>query len=346
MTIYRMNNESIDPVDEATFSQLGIKERDDLQRLLRDRIEIVAPGTLVISEEFGDWDDSRRRIDLLAIDKEASIVVIELKRTEGGGHMELQAVRYAAMVSTMTFEQAVEVYASYLRSRQDSRDPRETILDFLEWEDLQEEAFGTDVRIVLASANFSKELTTAVLWLRDRTVDIRCVRIRPYGSKDDMLLDVQQVVPLPEAEDYQIRVERKAVKNREARTSSRDFTRFDVHVGELVIPNLPKRRAVLHVVKALVDDGADPDHLEQHVTWRSLFFKVEGQVGSDDIIELISTQNSPGNVRRWFTADDELIHHNGSTYAVCNQWGRKTESTISDMLAAMNSHNIRIKASS
>jgi len=64
---------------------------------------------LVVSEEFGDWEDSRRRIDLLGIDKAANLVVIELKRTEDGGHMELQAIRYAAMVSKMTFDRLVEV---------------------------------------------------------------------------------------------------------------------------------------------------------------------------------------------------------------------------------------------
>jgi hypothetical protein len=46
-----------------------------------------------------DWEDSSRSIDLLCIDKQANLVVIELKRTEDGGHMELQAIRYAAMVS-------------------------------------------------------------------------------------------------------------------------------------------------------------------------------------------------------------------------------------------------------
>jgi len=44
-------------------------------------------------------------------------VVIELKRTEDGGHMELQAIRYAAMVSAMTFDGAVEIYGRYLRER-------------------------------------------------------------------------------------------------------------------------------------------------------------------------------------------------------------------------------------
>jgi RecB family endonuclease NucS len=50
---------------------------------LDDRCHLVAA-------EFGDWEDSRRRIDLLAIDKAANLVVIELKRTEDGGHMELE----------------------------------------------------------------------------------------------------------------------------------------------------------------------------------------------------------------------------------------------------------------
>ena len=171
----------------------------------------------MIAEEFGAWDDSRRRIDLLAIDKEGCIVVIELKRTEDGGHMELQAIRYAAMVSAMTFDQAVDTFATYLKRRDDDRDARATILDFI---DIEEESFGQDVRIVLASAEFSKELTTAALWLREQTVDIRCVRIQPYGTPENTLLDVQQVVPLPEAEDYQVRIQRKSIKRREARQSS------------------------------------------------------------------------------------------------------------------------------
>ena len=81
-----------------------------MQRLLRNNIGVIAPETLIISEEFGDWDECRLRIDLLAIDKAANLVVIELKRTEDGGHMDLQAIRYASMVSTMTFDQATKIY--------------------------------------------------------------------------------------------------------------------------------------------------------------------------------------------------------------------------------------------
>jgi len=69
---------------------------------------------MVISEEFDQWGESSRRIDLLCIDKEANLVVVELKRTEDGGHMELQAIRYAAKISAVTFSQLVDVHGQYL----------------------------------------------------------------------------------------------------------------------------------------------------------------------------------------------------------------------------------------
>jgi hypothetical protein len=50
--------------------------------LLRSNVEVVSPDTLVVAEEFGDWEDSRRRIDLLGIDSDANLVVIELKPAE------------------------------------------------------------------------------------------------------------------------------------------------------------------------------------------------------------------------------------------------------------------------
>ena len=34
-------------------------------------------------------------------------------RREAGGHIELQALRYAAMVSTLTFKRAVEIHQQY-----------------------------------------------------------------------------------------------------------------------------------------------------------------------------------------------------------------------------------------
>jgi hypothetical protein len=214
MPIYEMTSESIREIPETSFGAAGIRERSDLQRLLRGQIEIISPDTLVIAEEFGEWEDSKRRIDLLGLDRDANLVVIELKRTEDGGHMELQAIRYAAMVSVMTFEQVVNVFDNHLRKVGTNADARTALLEFLGWEEPDEERFAQDVRIVLVSAEFSKELTTAVMWLNERDLDVRCVRIKPYQDNSRVLIDVQQIVPLPEAAEYQVQIREKEQKGR------------------------------------------------------------------------------------------------------------------------------------
>ena len=157
-----------------------MKERADLQRLLTARIEALEDGLLVLSDEFSGWADSARRIDLLCLDTDANLVVVELKRDEEGGHMELQALRYAAMVSAMTFDQAVATLARFRnRGTPDEVAARAAILAHVGWTEPDEEAFAQETRIILAAADFGKEITTTVLWLRDRYgVDIRCVRHR------------------------------------------------------------------------------------------------------------------------------------------------------------------------
>jgi hypothetical protein len=58
MAIYELTNEKIRPIEQTKFAEAGVNERGDLQRLLRDQIEIISPDTLVISEEFGQWQDT------------------------------------------------------------------------------------------------------------------------------------------------------------------------------------------------------------------------------------------------------------------------------------------------
>ena len=228
MTLFEMKEKVFRPISEASLSEMNVRERGDLQRLLRTQIEVIDADLYILAEEFSDWEDSRRRIDLLAIDKNGNLVVIELKRTQDGGHMELQAIRYASMVSAMTFERAVNIHKRFLKEiGQEAAEAQTRILEFLEWDEPDEESFAVDVRIILVSEDFSKELTTAVLWLRDRDIDIRCVRLQPYHDEGKKIIDVQQIIPLPEAEDYQVQLKEKEQRRRSKRAGKQwDQDRF------------------------------------------------------------------------------------------------------------------------
>jgi len=328
MPIYEFASEEIRPLLKTTFSQMQLQERRDLQRLLRANISVIAPDTLVIAEEFGDWDESRRRIDLLGIDRDANLVVVELKRTEDGGHMELQAIRYAAMVSTMTFDQAADVFGRYLAQINNAdTDARAKLLEFLGWDEPDEDAFAQDVRIVLASAEFARELTTSALWLIERGIDIRCVRLQPYDHDGRVFVDVQQIIPLPEMAEYQVRVTEKKRKEREARSDTRDWTSYDVTLSGRKLTGLRKRHAIYQTFRHLVEQGIAPEKVAEHCGPRGTraIVSVEGTVDAGDFNRLAkearAQEGRSFDPTRYFCGKDELLHVDGRTYAFLNQWG-------------------------
>lgn len=314
MAIYSFNNNLLEKIETTSFNSEGILERQHLQSTLKHQIDVIAPNCLVISEEFSEWSGSQRRIDLLAIDKEGNLVVIELKRTETGEHMELQALRYAAMVSTLTFSRAVEIYQKYLVSINSEDNAEGKLLEFLGWEEPQEDDFALDVRIVLVSSNFSKELTTSVMWLNERNLNIRCVRLIPYRHQNQVLVDVQQIIPLPEAESYQVKIKQQSEERREARKSSKDYTRY-LFQGN----SFNKRKLVLAVIQQWFSEQK-PNQLSellqafpQEIRSGGLFVSV------DDAKEIYGRQG----IYRHFLSDDEILEFPDSTqYAVSNQWGK------------------------
>ncbi len=228
MPLYQITNDTLLELPSTSFQQESLWERRDLQRLLKANIQAVDENVMVIAEEFGDWSESGRRIDLLAIDRDANLVVIELKRTDDGGHMELQAIRYAAMVANMTWDQAKFAFQKYLSENQIDADAESRLCEFLGWSSPREDDFAQSVRIVLASANFSKEITTSVLWLNERDLDISCVRLSLHKIDDKLVLSADQIIPLPEAESYQIEVKQKRREERVSRSEKKDRSLFSI----------------------------------------------------------------------------------------------------------------------
>jgi RecB family endonuclease NucS len=338
VALYELTKTAITALDQTTFATQDINERYDLQRLLRQHFDVIAPDTLIIAEEFCKFDESKRRVDLLGVDREASLVVVELKRTEDGGHMELQAIRYAAMVSAMTFSQAVEVYARYLKRNNSTDDAETALLQFLEWDVANKGTFGRDVRIVLVSAEFSKEITTSVLWLNEHELDIRCVRLRPYALETRVLLDVQQVIPLPEAAEYteQINI-KKAEEIRNATPVEFDFSKYDLTIDGNTHSHLPKRRLVFEVVKAALAKGLTPEQIAGVVPPRK-WISVEGDLTADEFRDRASKLQAELGRKfdsiRYFCDDGELFQITGRTYALSNQWTLTTAIAVVDQVIA------------
>ena len=323
MPLFRIDDRKILRIESTTFEAHGMRERNDLQDMLRSQIKVIAPDVLVVAEEFGEWEDSHRRIDLLGIDKDANLVVIELKRDEGGKHMELQALRYAAMISALTFSRLIEIYEDSLSDQGNDIDAKQELLGFLDWDEVDEDGFGNTVRIVLVAADFSKELCTTVMWLNDFGIDIRCVRITPYQHHGELVLDVQAVIPLPEVADFQIRIREKR-KAQEVQRSSRDYTKYNVSIDGKTFQSLNKRQMMFHIVSETIHRGHTPVDINDKIPVKksNLFLVLDGELDSTEFVARIRSERSDRVAKRYFVRDAELFHCRGKTYALTNQWGK------------------------
>lgn len=346
MPLYEIHDSALAKIRQTTFAAEGTQERRDLQPLIRDNISVLDSDLMVLAEEFGEWDASKRRIDLLCLDSDANLVVVELKRTETGGAMDLQALRYAAMVSTMTFEQAVRTHANFLEAvGRGEKDAEAEILNFLGWDTPEDGDFAPDVRIILASASFSKELTTSVLWLTQRDIDIRCVQLRPYSHGGAILLDVQHVLPLPAAEEYQVRVREKERRERQSRRSGRDLTRFDVTTGGTEHQQMSKRGALHTIVTFLCSKGRSPEDIASAIPWKKIWWKERGEHDHESFVEAAAENAERGvfSPRRWYCKDGELIQHGGDTYAFSSQWGRRAHEAMMNLEERFGSDGLAVE---
>jgi hypothetical protein len=173
------------------------------------------------------------------------------------------------------------------------------------------------------------------MWLNEQGLDIRCVRIKPYAYNGRVLVDVQQIIPLPEAAEYVVGIKKKQERNREARDSSRDYTRYDVTVGGATYSRLNKRMAIFRVVRYLCDSGVPPEAIirvnDKLARWRS----VDADVHSSE--EFIARQKALEDAggksfdSSRFFCDDDLIHSGGKTWVFSNQWGKRVPEYIDEL---------------
>ena len=191
---------------ERRFADLKIREREHLQEWLAHTPDALGEELLVIQKEFDGFADTRERLDLLALDKEGNLVVIENKLDDSGRDVVWQALKYAAYCSSLKRKDIPGIFQEYLDRAGRNEDAEEKLRDFLEVEDLDDVALnpGNRQRMVLIAANFRKEVTAAVLWLLGHGVQAQCFRVVPFSFGEEVFIDLQQIIPTPEAADFMI----------------------------------------------------------------------------------------------------------------------------------------------
>lgn len=239
-------------LERTSFSDVGFREREHLQEWLASMPDALCEamsegedGLLIIQKEFDGFDGTRERLDLLALDRNGQLVVIENKLDDSGRDVVWQALKYAAYCSSLKKAEIVGIFQLYL-DRQGGGDAAGLICEFLGEDTLDEVVLndGTNQRIVFIAANFRREVTATVLWLREHQIDARCVKVVPYRFGDEVFVDLQQVIPTPEAADYMIKMAQKDSEEKSAQGAQRQRHEIRVAFWEQALEVMRERGLV------------------------------------------------------------------------------------------------------
>ena len=98
------------------------------------------------------------------------------------------------------------------------------ITEFLEADDYEEVVVnkGITQRIILIAANFRKEVTSTVLWLLNFKLRVQCFVVTPYSMGDQHFLNIEQIIPTKDAEEFMIGLADKALDEIEGTTAERN----------------------------------------------------------------------------------------------------------------------------
>lgn len=193
-------------LEKKSFTELGFRERDHLQEWLANNPEALGEDILIIQKEFDGFNDTNERLDLLGVDKLGNLVVIENKLDDTGKDVTWQVLKYASYCSTLKKDQIRRIYQAFLDKQGNDEKAEDNLVDFFSANDFAEISLnsGQTQRIIMVAAQFRKEVTSTVLWLMNYKLRIQCFKATPFQFGDQIILDIDQIIPIKDAEDYVI----------------------------------------------------------------------------------------------------------------------------------------------
>jgi hypothetical protein len=279
--VFTVAGATASPAQPVSLEEAGLRERSHLQEWVIAHPQILGSDVHVIAFEFGQWigvsgSRERDRLDVLGLDSLGHLVIAELKRGMAPDTVEMQGLKYAAMASRFSTERLAALHARFLAAqRSNTVTPEEALAELQTHAPLLDDTTLRQPRIVLLAADFSKVVTSTVVFLRELGLDMRLVRFQAYRIEAGLIITVSQYYPVPEVEEFTLMPE--LVEQREERADRQQRQRETSAVRRLIAANtiLPGTRFRLRPAwgpgeeaRAAVEQWAAADPRRAQATWK------------------------------------------------------------------------------
>lgn len=253
--MFKINTQtnSISPLEVKSFISLGFTERHHLQEWLEASPQALGEDLLIIQKEFDGFDDTRERLDLLALDKDGNLVIVENKLDDSGRDVVWQALKYASYCANLSKAQVIEIYQRYLNQKAFhsglvAEKAEDKILEFLDnVSDLDEAIInrGKSQRLIFVAANYRKEVTNTVLWLTQFGIGSQCFKATPYQSGEELFINIEQIIPTPESKEFMIGMVAKEQEEKAADTELKNRHKLRLDFWEQTLEAFHKSSCTL-----------------------------------------------------------------------------------------------------
>ena len=170
-----MKSNSSVRMEIKTPSEVGLRE-EDIENFLKSRLgEIVSEDQLML---IGQERKRQQEADLLALDKDGTLYIFELKRWESKSENLLQVMRYGQIFGRYTYEE-LEDLARRQQNLQGSL--KESHKDYFDLnKELSDSDFNKDQVFVLVTNGMDRDTISAVNYWSQKGVRIECSPYRIY----------------------------------------------------------------------------------------------------------------------------------------------------------------------
>ena len=169
-----------DDLTPITFAQLGFLRERDLRPWIENEPEFLGEDLLVVRRAHTVVRNNRLRLDILAVDRDGALVVVEVKLRDFDDDPRWRAFLHTAACGQRSADDIIALYTAFKGiDYKEAAGRLEEHTGSKDEEDLKTK-LNHRQRVILIARSFRKQITTAALWLRERGVDVSCIRLTPY----------------------------------------------------------------------------------------------------------------------------------------------------------------------
>lgn len=196
-----------------SVSIINLDKEKELEDLIFSDIGILNSDWLLIGRQV--LTSFNKYIDLLAIDRNGSLIIIELKRDKTPRDVVAQALDYASWITHLEQDEVIEIYKSFTIKYQQKEQSLEKAFYNKYNDDLTEEILNQGHQMVIVASSLDSSTERIVKYLSDSDIPINVVFFKVFIDNNNKYLSRAWLIEPIETEENSTHKDQQGIWNGE-----------------------------------------------------------------------------------------------------------------------------------